>query len=153
MSEKEKIAEIITQAIDRHGGKKSEISRKIGISSQLLGQYAHGKEPGMTFYIRWKREFGEDLFREIETKVYNLPENSTSFNSESFVETSLVSLLEGQNEIRAQIRTIHQWDEQIFAEGDAEKEKQAAEHISKLYAANLLEYQKKGIRPLFASKK
>lgn len=66
-------AQIIADAIERQGSNKSEIARKIGVSSQLLGQYEKGqKEPKMGFFARWKKEFGEDLYREVETKVYNI---------------------------------------------------------------------------------
>lgn len=151
MSTQIEISDIIAQAIERQGGNKSEIGRKIGISSQLLGQYAKGpKKPGLDFFAKWKMEFKEDLYREIETKVYNLPVESNVESGQ--VEASLASLLAGQNEIRAQIKTIHQWDAQTYAQGDEEKEKQAVEHIGKLYASNLLEYQKKGIGRLVMDK-
>lgn len=64
------------------------------------------------------------------------------------IEASLTSLLEGQNEIRAQIQTIHQWDAEVYAAGDDAKGEEAAAHIGMLYAANLREYQRRGIRPL-----
>lgn len=64
----------------------------------------------------------------------------------SFIETSLASLLEGQNEIRAQLQTIHRWDAEIYGGGDDEKEAQARLHIGMLYAESLSAYKKKGIR-------
>lgn len=139
MEIEKQIGVIIAEAIDRQGGNKSEIGRKIGYSSQLLGQYARGeKEPKVAFFVQWKSAYNEDLYREIETKVYNLPS----------VEFNLALLLHGQNEIRAQLQTIHQWDAETYGGGDEAKEREAAEHIGMLYASNLLDYQKKGIRPL-----
>jgi len=147
VSTEEKIGKIISQAVERQGGNKSEIGRQIGYSSQLLGQYTRGeKEPKMAFFVQWKRTFGEDLYQEIETKVYEVAAEGAT--ERKFLEASLTSLLEGQNEIRAQLKTIHQWDAQVYAQGEQEREKEAVEHIGKLYASNLLEYQKRGIRPL-----
>lgn len=49
---------------------KSEMARKIGISSQLYGRYEQGKQnPGASFFIAWKKVFGEDLTGQIEPLV------------------------------------------------------------------------------------
>lgn len=64
------------------------------------------------------------------------------------VEASLASLLEGQNEIRAQLQTIHRWDAEVYAAGDDAKEAEAVAHIGMLYAESLQAMKKKGIHPL-----
>jgi transcriptional regulator with XRE-family HTH domain len=47
------------------GGNTSEIARLLGVSSQLLGQYARGRhKPKPDFYLKWKEVFGEDLLSE-----------------------------------------------------------------------------------------
>lgn len=49
---------------------KSEMGRRLGISSQLYGQYERGeRSPGATFFVRWKEAFGEDLTEHIEATV------------------------------------------------------------------------------------
>ncbi len=46
------------------------MSRRLGISSQLLGQYEKGeKNPKGQFFLKWKQVFGEDLLKLIETDV------------------------------------------------------------------------------------
>jgi len=147
---KKEIGKIIADAIVRQGDNRSEIGRQIGFSSQLIGQYERGeKEPKMAFFAQWKKVFKEDLYREIETKVYNLPAADPVYIAgDNFVEASLVSLLESQNEIRAQLQTIHRWDAEVYGAGDDAKEAEAVAHIGMLYAESLQAYQKKGIRPL-----
>lgn len=46
------------------------MARELGVSSQLYGMYEMGKrEPGASFFVAWKRVFGEDLTENIETIV------------------------------------------------------------------------------------
>lgn len=60
----------------KNHGNKSQVAKKLGISSQLLGQYEQGRQkPKLEFYKKWKEVFGEDLLK--ETNVSNLSENNT----------------------------------------------------------------------------
>ncbi|MGN6437232.1 MAG: helix-turn-helix domain-containing protein [Agriterribacter sp.] len=44
------------------GYNKTELARRLGISSQLIGHYESGRsKPKAEFYLKWKNEFGEDL--------------------------------------------------------------------------------------------
>lgn len=45
------------------------MARKLGISSQLYGQYEKGQEPGGSFFIKWKESFGYELLSGIERIV------------------------------------------------------------------------------------
>ena len=46
------------------------MARQLGVSSQLYGMYERGeREPGASFFVSWKRVFGEDLTGEFETIV------------------------------------------------------------------------------------
>jgi phage repressor protein C with HTH and peptisase S24 domain len=64
------VSDIIAKEVADRGGNQSEIARKLGISSQLLGQYIAGRhKPKADFYIKWKTVFGEDLLDLIERNV------------------------------------------------------------------------------------
>ncbi len=46
------------------------MARKLRISSQLYGRYEQGKQkPGASFFVTWKKIFGEDLTEGIEPIV------------------------------------------------------------------------------------
>jgi transcriptional regulator with XRE-family HTH domain len=63
------VSTLIAQSVQRHG-KKSEVARQLGISSQLLGQYISGKhKPKADFYLKWKEVFKEDLLKQLERNV------------------------------------------------------------------------------------
>lgn len=52
------------------GGNKSAIGRLIGVSSQLLGQYANGRQvPKRDFFAKWKAAYNEDITNLFETNV------------------------------------------------------------------------------------
>lgn len=56
------IADVLTELVPKKGKNKSDVARRLGISSQLLGQYMNGRhEPKLAFYEAWEREFGEKL--------------------------------------------------------------------------------------------
>lgn len=57
----DQIVEIIKKKIADLGGNQSEVARQVGISSQLLGKYLNGSEPGISFAIAWKNAFDESL--------------------------------------------------------------------------------------------
>ena len=63
------LSEVITELIEKHGGVKSKISRKLGLkpngkpiySPQKLGHYATGKYlPKAPFFKAWKEKIGDD---------------------------------------------------------------------------------------------
>lgn len=46
------------------------MARQLGVSSQLYGMYERGeREPGASFFVAWRRLFGDDLTGEFETIV------------------------------------------------------------------------------------
>lgn len=48
------------------------MARRLGISSQLYGQYENDdKKPKADFFIKWKEVFNETLLKEFETTVSN----------------------------------------------------------------------------------
>lgn len=60
---------IIAELVKKKGKSKSEVAEKLGISSQLLGQYTNGRQkPKADFYIKWKNTFGEDILMIVEAK-------------------------------------------------------------------------------------
>lgn len=66
------VSEIISRKIIDRGGNKSEMARLLGISSQLLGQYANGRhKPKPDFYVKWKEVFGEDFLNETNVSSGN----------------------------------------------------------------------------------
>lgn len=71
------LKDIIKELRQRHGNKK-EVAEKIGISSQLLGQYEQGRqEPKVGFYDKWKEVFNEDI-RAIMKKETNVSHGTTN---------------------------------------------------------------------------
>lgn len=104
----DQVKDIIAAAIERHGGNKSEIARKLHISSQLLGQYEAGRQkPKPDFYVKWKKTFGEDLqnetFVSFETKHY-----SASEGSKIVVDSGLIwSMMREANEERIKALEKH----------------------------------------------
>lgn len=83
-------AEVMTELIQKHGGKKTNIARKLGLkpdgkpiySSQLLGQYESGeiKDAKPAFYWAWKEKMGDD----IESLMKGKRKNESSFRHEIF---------------------------------------------------------------------
>lgn len=72
------LSEVITELIEKHGGVKSKISRKLGLkpngkpiySPQKLGHYATGKYlPKAPFFKAWKEKIGDDIESLIERNV------------------------------------------------------------------------------------
>lgn len=64
------VSTLITQSRERRGLNKSQAAKKLGISSQLLGQYESASRlPKTGFFLKWKQVFGEDLMKQIETNV------------------------------------------------------------------------------------
>src|SRR4051794_20059933 len=63
------VSEILREKRRLLGITKSELGRKLNISSQLLGHYESGKsKPKPDFYLKWKSVFGEDLLSEVYSK-------------------------------------------------------------------------------------
>lgn len=61
---------------------KSEMARKLNVSSQLYGQYESGlKSPKVDFYLKWKEAFGEDLMKLVETN--GSPQSDSKPHSEA----------------------------------------------------------------------
>lgn len=53
--------EVIKELRRKHGN-QSQVAKKIGISSQLLGQYENGRqEPKIGFFEKWLTVFNEDI--------------------------------------------------------------------------------------------
>lgn len=66
----DQLAELLTRLRENKRLNKSQAADKLGISSQLLGQYERGqKSPKGPFFIKWKATFGEDLLKLVETNV------------------------------------------------------------------------------------
>lgn len=145
MKKEAKISEIIAEAIVRQGGNKSEIGRKIGVSSQLLGQYEKGqKEPKIGFFARWRKEYGEDLCREIETKVFNLPQKEGENVDAAEIKSNLKSIkldlnmvLDQQTIARAEVRAFGQYQVSKDAMGDQGEIVRIMAQIGTLIGANL----------------
>lgn len=65
--------------VPKKGKSKSAVAKKLGISSQLLGQYMAGRQqPKPGFYLKWKEVFGDDLLKKIETNVSHETEDMTN---------------------------------------------------------------------------
>lgn len=66
-------------------GTQVDVAKKIGIKSQLLGQYENGKRnPKVNFYNKWKDVFGEDLQAMIrEANVSHETKNHTQVDKRS----------------------------------------------------------------------
>lgn len=155
------IVEMIKKKIGELGGNQSEVARRVGISSQLLGKYVNGSEPGITFALAWKNAFGENLIetgvsRETiisdhphTTKLIQVLENRMMEEKrilekhndflQDIVKTNLTGLATGQRLIRAQVRAIHQWDAHMAAKGDRKKEDALLKQMGKRINDNFLE--------------
>lgn len=88
------IADVLTELVPQKGKNKSEVARRLGISSQLLGQYMNGRhEPKLSFYEAWAREFGEDLKPAAERNVsHETTEQPKAGEVISFSKTELLQL-------------------------------------------------------------
>ena len=78
------LKEVIKELRQNHGN-KTQVAKKLGISSQLLGQYEQGRqEPKIEFFEKWKNVFGEDL-RAIQkqTNVSKKTDNHTPVDKQS----------------------------------------------------------------------
>lgn len=65
-----KISDILKELVPKKGKSNVEVAGKLGISSQLLGQYiGERQKPKPEFYKKWKDTFGEDLLKLTETNV------------------------------------------------------------------------------------
>jgi transcriptional regulator with XRE-family HTH domain len=65
-----------------HNLSKAEMSRKLGVSAQLLGQYEKGRQvPKVKFLQSLKNVFGVDL---LQTNVYNESETNQSIFNEHY---------------------------------------------------------------------
>jgi transcriptional regulator with XRE-family HTH domain len=63
------LKEILPRIRMKHGT-QVDVAEKLGIKSQLLGQYEKGKRnPKLAFYQKWKAVFGEDLQALTEANV------------------------------------------------------------------------------------
>lgn len=72
-------SETLTARRISKGLNKSKIAAKLGISSQLYGQYELGsKKPKADFFIKWRKIFGEDLLAQTETNVSHETKDSSS---------------------------------------------------------------------------
>lgn len=70
------VSALITMQREKRGLNKSQAARKLGVSSQLLGQYESGARlPKTNFFLKWKQVFGEDLLKQIETNVSHETQN------------------------------------------------------------------------------
>lgn len=66
----DQVSSLLEALVPQKGSNKSEVAAKLGISSQLLGQYMKGRQnPKIHFFNKWKEVFGEDLLRMTETNV------------------------------------------------------------------------------------
>lgn len=64
------VSEILKELIPLRGKNSAEVARKLGISSQLLGQYLNERhKPKQDFYNKWKEVYGDDLLSLVETNV------------------------------------------------------------------------------------
>lgn len=73
------LKEILAGIRAKHGN-QSEVAEKLGISSQLLGQYERGeRNPKLGFYKKWEQVFGQDLLAlKDEANVSREAKNGTS---------------------------------------------------------------------------
>jgi transcriptional regulator with XRE-family HTH domain len=96
------LSDILGELVPKKGKSKSDVARKLNISSQLLGQYmAGGRKPGGEFYLKWRQVFGEDLLQLIEPKVsHETPSSAFAIVAEGPVDEEYlrkyVKLLEEQ---------------------------------------------------------
>lgn len=64
------VANILKELVPKKGKSNAAVGARLGISGQLLGQYiSGGRNPKADFYVKWKKEFGEDLLAMIEANV------------------------------------------------------------------------------------
>lgn len=76
----DQVVAVLNKLVPKRGKSKSEVARRLGISSQLLGQYMNGRQkPGADFYIRWKNTFKEDLLSLVETNVSIVNEDPVEY--------------------------------------------------------------------------
>lgn len=98
----DQVVAILNNLVPKRGKSKSEVARKLGISSQLLGQYMDGRQkPKPEFYIKWKDAFKEDLLKLVETNVSDIKEDKVEF------EAGAPLLKELTKEIKQLKATVH----------------------------------------------
>lgn len=94
----DQIAKIVKQYVDKRGKSQSEVARRLGISSQLLGQYISGRhKPKADFYTSWKKVFGDDLLKEIEGNVSSDPLSIEAKPEPGHLQVALKELSEATN--------------------------------------------------------
>jgi transcriptional regulator with XRE-family HTH domain len=95
----DQVSTIIADQVKKKGKTKSEVADKLGISSQLLGQYTNGRQkPKPDFYIKWKNAFGEDILTLIELKGAEDKKITIDYEIESMVKDLL--------QVKAQVKTL-----------------------------------------------
>lgn len=87
-------------------------------------------------------DYQEKYIQELNEKAQIL-KDQVSF-LQDLVKTNLVGISNQQQIVQAEIQAVHQWDAQIAAKGDKEKEAIALRHIHQLSAGNLKKLRKKG---------
>jgi predicted transcriptional regulator len=98
----DQVVAVLGRLVPKKGKSKSEVARKLGISSQLLGQYMDGRQkPKADFYLKWKSVFGEDLMKYVETNVSEVREDAIEYE----VGTPLIKEL--TKEIKQLKATVH----------------------------------------------
>lgn len=96
---------------------------------------AHGVEISGT--VDYKGLYFEVAERERKA----LEEDKAYFKD--LVKVNLTALVEQQLVIQSEVQAVHQWDAQLTASGDKEKEQDFLNHIQKLTADNLKKLRKK----------
>lgn len=88
------------ELVPKKGKSISEVARRLGISSQLLGQYMKGRhEPKLSFYEAWAREFGEDITSLAERNVSHETSTEENVQGEENLSGLLVQLMKMQNRL------------------------------------------------------
>lgn len=76
----DQVVAVLNNLVPKRGKSKSEVARKLGISSQLLGQYMDGRQkPKADFYVKWKNAFKEDILKLVETNVSTVMEDMIEY--------------------------------------------------------------------------
>lgn len=117
------------QKLRSQHGTQTEVASKIGISSQLLGQYERGeRNPKLPFFRKWKEVYNEDLQSLMdEAKVSikainNTPVDKPSDNKETSEEVYR-NIVEGNTEYILIPRSVLQEKYRLVALEQFQKDK------------------------------
>lgn len=95
------------EKLSEKGGNKSEIGRKLSVSSQLLGQYEKGRQkPKEEFFDKWMQVYKEDIRNIFKTNVSNEDEENINTGQDDGPSKTIILNLSESNKEQARANRL-----------------------------------------------